>query len=214
MALSIAQLRSQIADRPQTWPPMVQPPELIGQSDGVATIFSLRFENFIPGTLTILTTPLPTSDVLAAWTAISPSAYTVGAPDPGPDSTGATNALITFNAAPAAGLLVGARYQVVAFSDAEISDLLTSALALYGGNDQLVRKAVQYDAIDRILMDQDRLTVLTEGTYKRDPQAFLNGLIKLKAALRTDLEGMPVAGTSVPTAAIAISTPRRYGPMR
>jgi len=214
VAVTLAQLRTQIADRPQMWPPMVQPPDLIGQADGVATIFSLRFENFIPGTLTIYTTPKPTSDTPAAWTAVNPNSYAVGVPNPGPDSTGATNALITFNAAPTSGLLVGSRSQVVAFSDTELTDLRTAAVARYGADDELVRKAVQFNAIDMILMDQERLTVLTESTYKRDPQAFLNGLIKLKAALRTDLEGMPVPGTTTPAAAIAISSPRRYGPMR
>lgn len=214
MALTIGQIRSQIADRPQLLPPAAQPPDLLGQGDGVATIFSLRFENYIPNTLTIYTSPAPTSDIPAAWVAVPSSDYVVGAPDPGPDATGATNALITFNAPVASGYLVGSRCQAVAFSDAELADLLTDAVARYGANDQLVRKAVQFDAIDRILMDQGRLTVLTEGNYKTDPSAYTASLLKLKAALRIDLAGMPVPDSTKPTAAIAVSSGRRYEPYR
>lgn len=53
MSVTVANIRTQIADRPQAYPPMAADPEIIGTADGVATQFSLQFENFIAGTLTV-----------------------------------------------------------------------------------------------------------------------------------------------------------------
>ena len=70
MSVTVANVRSRISDRPQIWPPTAQPPELIGIGDGAATIFALRFENYIPGTLTVYAaTPLKNSS--SRWLAAS-----------------------------------------------------------------------------------------------------------------------------------------------
>lgn len=68
---TVAQLRTQIADRPQLYPPMSASPEIIGTGDGVTTIFSLTYENYIPGTLTVYTAPAPSAGVAPTFTAFS-----------------------------------------------------------------------------------------------------------------------------------------------
>lgn len=215
MAVTVAQCRTQVSDRPQVWPPTAQPPELIGIGDGVATIFTLRYENFIPNTLTVYTATPPASGSAKkpTWVAVSATAYTVGAPDPGPDATAATNATITFAAAPAAGVMVGARCQVTAFSDTDLAAYLARAQALYQ-DDLSVLKRVQYDIIDVILMDYEKLVMLAQGDYRKDASAYANALHNLKAELRLDLEGGPVAGAAVPQIAFGASVARRYQPLR
>lgn len=67
-------VRTQIADRPQMYPPQSSPPEIIGTGDGVTTTFSLTYENTIPGTLTIYTAPAPGLGALPVFTAFSATA--------------------------------------------------------------------------------------------------------------------------------------------
>lgn len=215
MAVTLAQVRTQIADRPQLFPPNAQPPDLIGTGDGNATIFSLRYENYIPGTLTIYTAtpPTPGSGSGPTWTAVSPSNYIVGSSNPGPNQTGATNAIITFNTAPAAGMLIGSRYQVTAFSDADLSGYLSRAQALYT-DDYLVLKRVQFDIIDVLLVDRERLLIVAQGDYREDPASYEAALHQIKESLRIDLEGGPQAGTNIPALSIGKSQAGRYQPLR
>lgn len=212
MAITLSQVRTAVADRPQIWPPYASEPEIIGIGDGVATVFSLQFETYIPGTLTVYEAPAPAAGATTAFTAVAATEYTVGAN--GGTGTQATNAIITFNSAPAAGTLIGARYQATAFSDDDLQSYLTRAQALYT-DDYLVLKRVAFDLIDVILMDQRRLEMLAEGDSHKDRSAYVNGLHDLKAALRLDLEGGPQPGTAVPAISLnGVAVQRRYEPFR
>lgn len=281
--ISVANVRTQISDRPQIWPPMAQPPETIGIADGVNLIYSLRFENYIPNTLTVFMAQ-PSTGTPPTWTAVNGAAYTVGAPDPGVDATAATNAIITFNAvsttannavsapgaatitpasmigiydgslltydtgeaqetvtvtavtattftatfanthsagaaivgsgAPTAGTMIGARCQVTAFSDTDLAAYLSRAQINYT-DPTLILKRVQFDIIDVVQMDYDRLLILAEGDYRKDPQAYAESLRQLKAELRLDLEGGPQQDSNVPAMSIGSSQLRtNYQPFR
>ncbi len=212
MSVTLAQVRTQIADRPQLWPNVGDPPELIGTGDGTSTIFSLRFENFIAGTLTIYTAPAPVTGATTAWTAVSATLYTVGGSG-SPSSTAATNAIITFATAPASGVLIGARYQSVAFSDADLSAYLSRAQAMYS-DDISVLKRCTFDLIDIILLDQRRCEMISQGDYKRDPAMYVRTLSTLKESLRKDLAGGPQPGANIPQLLVGSSPARRYGPFR
>jgi hypothetical protein len=289
MSVNVAQVRTAIADRPQLWPQAAEPPELLGIADGTQTIFTLRFENYIPGTLTIYeaTPPAAGSGAAPSWTAVStvppvlvgttsttavsapgaatvtpasmaniatdvellvdqppnqevvrvtgagPStydaiyalahevgftiagapAYQVGSPNATDTVTLASNATITFAKPPTAGTMIGARYQATAFSDADLSDYLTRALTV-ASDDITVLKRVQYDIIDIVLMDYERLLLLSQGDYRKDPASYAASLRALKVSLRLDLAGGPVAGANVPAMAIGTQTTGRYQPLR
>jgi hypothetical protein len=208
--VTLAQVRSQIADRPQIYPPASGDPEIIGFGDGTATIFGLSFENFISGTLTVFFGTPGAPGVAMTFAAVSSTLYTVGTPSPGA-ATAATNQIITFAAPPATGTIVAARYQATAFSDTELQEYLTNAQLLYT-DDRTVLKGVTFDLIDVILMDQRRLEMLAQGDYKRDAAAYAAGLIKLKESLRKDLTGDPLPGKSIPQIAFATNAANRYAP--
>jgi hypothetical protein len=212
--VTLDQVRTQVSDRAQLWPTPAEPPELLGTGDGTATIFSLRYENYIPGTLTVYfaTPPASGSGTTPSWVAQSSSSYTVGSP-PNPTQTGANNAIITFNTAPPAGKLIGARYQVTAFSDSDLEGYLTRAQLNYT-DDTSVLKRVQYDIIDVVLMDYNRLVLLAQGEFRSEPMVYAEGLKQAKAELRQDLFGGPVAGAAIPAMLIGGQITRRYQPYR
>jgi hypothetical protein len=196
------------------WPAPAEPPELLGIGDGAATIFSLRYENYIPGTLTIYFATPPTSGSGNApvWTAQDPSTYVIGSP-PNPTSTGANNAIITFNTAPPSATMIGARYQATAFSDDDLNGYLTRAQDLYS-DDLSVLKRTQYDIIDVVLMDYNRMILLAQGEFRTDPVSYAESLKQLKAELRQDLLGGPVPDASIPAMVIGGTRTRRYQPIR
>lgn len=212
--ITIDQIRTQISDRAQLWPAPGEDYELLGRADGTKTIFSLRYENSIAGTLTVYSadTPAAGSGSTPNWTALSPSSYTVGS-TPNPTQTGANNAIITFNSAPAAGKLIGASYQVTAFSDADLSGYLTRAQATYSDDTSLL-KCVQYDIIDVVLMDYNRMILLAQGTFRTDPSAYATSLRALKTQLRADLAGRPNPGATQPAMMTGSTYTRPYQPPR
>lgn len=56
------------------YPPASAGPEIIGYGDNVSTLFSLAYENAIPGTLTIYTAPAPAGGATPVFTAFSATA--------------------------------------------------------------------------------------------------------------------------------------------
>ncbi len=209
MAISVANVRTQISDVPRTFPPAPNPPNVLGVADGVNTLFFLKHPNFVPGTLIIYTGVL--SAGIVTWTAVASSAYTVGGTST-TGTTGPTQALITFNNPPAAGLNVGARYQAVAFSDADINGYITRS-ATYP-DDRTTLKGVQYDMIDAILTDVDRLELLHFGDYQKDPRAVVQYLSKLKDQLANDVQGGITPGRLSPAYATAVRVVPPYQPRR
>jgi hypothetical protein len=74
VTITVANVRTQIADRPQIYPPNSASPEILGYGDGVTTQFALSFENFIPGTLTLFTAAPPAAGVAPVFAALSAAA--------------------------------------------------------------------------------------------------------------------------------------------
>jgi hypothetical protein len=74
VAVTLAQVRTQIADRPQIYPPPSALPEICGYGDGVATTFALGYENMIPGSLTVYTAPIPAAGQAPTFTAMPATA--------------------------------------------------------------------------------------------------------------------------------------------
>lgn len=209
MSVTIDQIRTKIADRPRVYPPSGAPPEVLGTGDGVRTLFFLSYENYIAGTLTVFTAPAPTPGSKVIYTAVNPSNYTVGAP-PNPTQTAATNAMITFNVAPAAGVIVGAQYQATLFSDADITRLILQSAASYS-DDSTISALVAYNAIDILLMDIERLKSIHYGDFATDPTGAARNLLDLKKQIREDLGGLPNPGQSNPQLAVAQRPARQYG---
>jgi hypothetical protein len=288
VAISLSQIRTQISDRPNTYPPASAAPEVIGIADGVATQFSLSYENAISGTLTIYAAPAPapgapptftalpsTPPVLLATTvpgAIVPGVntlaptsmanitagaflladvaalgipeviqvasttgatftahfayphapgtsivgappYSVGSPSAGLNGTAATAQVITFNVAPTAGTIIGARYQATVFSDDDLQAFLTRAQA-WSSDDGLVLKRVHADILAVVLSDQRRLERLSQGDFTRDPAAYVNGLNNLRKQLMAELVGYPDQESSTPQMLIGAQRTRMYTPRR
>jgi hypothetical protein len=288
MSVSVAQVRTQIADRPQYYPPAAASPEIIGYGDGASTIFSLTYENYIPGTLTLYTAAAPAAGAAPSFVGLSPNSpisvattsagatsigvstitpgsmasitvgawvrldpglvtqedclvtavtgttftcvttyahaagfsivgsptYSVGGVSTGLDGTNATNQVIIFQTAPAAGTIIGARYQVTAFSDADLTFYLDAAVALAYPDDLTTLKRVQFDIIPVILGDQRRMAILSEGAFKNDPSSFRAALTSLRAELAADLEGGPLPQTNVPQLGVMVRGAHRYEPYR
>lgn len=218
MSVTVAMVRSQIADRPQSFPPEGTDPEVLGIGDGSRTIFALSFENFIAGTLTVFTALAPAAGVPAIFTAALPQSYKIGTPalnaaGTAPIATAATNQIVTFQTAPAYGTIVGARYQATAFSDADLAGYLSRALIQWP-DDRLALKAVQFDLIDVILMDQRRLEMLSQGDFRSDKSAYIQGLRSQKATLGAELQGSITPGRSTPSLGVGVAGFRRYGSWR
>ncbi|HVN69530.1 MAG TPA: hypothetical protein VMU38_07780 [Candidatus Binatia bacterium] len=81
-------------------------------------------------------------------------------------------------------------------------------------DDLSVLKRVQYDIIDVVLMDYNRLYLLAQGEYRTDASAYAAALKQLKAELRQDLFGGPVTGSAIPAMLIGTQQTGRYQPLR
>jgi hypothetical protein len=201
MAINVANVRTQISDTPRWWPSLSDPaPDTIGIGDGARVIFGLRFPNFIESSLTIswgvVSSPGPGSPV---YTAQDPSTYSL-----------ANVNQVSLQAAPGVGVIVGSSYQATAFSDADLTLYLARAQALQS-DDRLILKQVQFDLIDVIIGDQDKMTLLKQGDYVRDPNQWVASYLKLKEALRKDVTGDPQPGTSSPAFGTGSTFYNRYG---
>lgn len=195
------------------FPPAAVEPEILGYGDGVATIFSLSFENFITGTLTVFIAPAPSAASPAVFVAQASNTYTIGAPTSAGVQTAATNQVVTFNPAPIPGSIVAARYQATAFSDYDLQSYLSRAQMRYT-TDETVLQAVQYALIDVILMDQRRMEMIGQGDFRRDRNAYMASLRALQAKLFRDLQGGPVQGSTSPAISFGNQVTGRYFPHR
>jgi hypothetical protein len=131
------------------------------------------------------------------------------------NGTAATAQMLIFNTPPAWGTIIGARYQATAFSDADLQAFLARAVTWNTlSDDGLTLKRVQADIIGVVLMDQRRLTILGQGDYRNDPQAFVTGLNALLRQLYLDLNGYPTPGGNKATLFIGAQRGRAYTPRR
>jgi hypothetical protein len=73
VSVTLALVRTEVADRPVIWPPYSAEPEIIGNADGSSTIFGLQFENYIPGSLTIYVASAPSAGSAPSFVATPPT---------------------------------------------------------------------------------------------------------------------------------------------
>lgn len=181
--LTVTDVRSQVRDLPRNIGLPPESPRVLGSGDGNNTTFYLPtgkkmqyYSTVVPATLFLGGTSTPASN------------YTITPPT-----------VVVFNAAPPAGVLVTAQFQVTLWTDTELQNYLNRNVLKYGGiNDQTVLKGCTYDLIDVLLMDTELLAALQEDTWKQDPSAVINAMTKLKAMLYKDLEGGPQPGELIP----------------
>ena len=215
MAVTLAQARTQIHDGPRVFPPPNATPEVLGVGDGVTTIFYLAHANIVSGSLTVFfgTLSTPTEGPPSTtWTGVPASDYTQGGAST-PETTGPTQALITFGTAPAAGTIVGARYMATALSDADLLLMLGYNQARYP-DDQTVLKGLSFDFIDVLLSNVEALRLHRYGDYMTNAMQLVAGLQKQKESLRTDLTGNPRAGSAIPSFQAANRIYHHYQPRR
>ncbi len=213
--VTIAQARTQINDLPRLYPPNSGTPEVIGTGDGTRTVFYLAHPNIIAGSLTISfgTTSTPAEGPpTVTWTVVSPSDYTQGGTST-PDTTGPTQALITFSVAPAANTIVGAQYMATALSDGDLNAIVARNQARYT-DDQTTLKGVSFDFLDILLTNVEALRLVRYGDYMHNSVQLGMALTKQKESLRLDLTGSPRAGKAIPAFAAANRSYRHYQPRR
>ncbi len=215
MAVTIGQARTQINDLPRLFPPNSGTPEVIGTGDGTRTIFYLAHPNIVPGSLTIyggVTSTPAEGPPSVTWTVVPPSDYTQGGTST-PDTTGPTQALITFASAPAANTIVGAQYMATALSDGDLGNIIALNQARYT-DDQTTLKGVSFDFIDILLTNVEALRLVRYGDYMHNSVQLGMALTKQKESLRLDLTGSPRAGKAIPALASANRVYRHYQPRR
>jgi len=189
---SIAQIRVEIGDQPRL---CVRPGsyELIASpADGVTTIFPLRFSKAMLTAVAVYIATLPTvpnaapptyrpilsNDAEYGWVA------TV-------DANGSP--IVEFLIAPAAGLLIGVRYFVTAFTDGEITTYVGDNLR---SSTDLTLKAVHYTIIPAILANREAMMVYRIGDRTDDPSQFIRAQLDIRKQIGADLDSEPGEGPS------------------
>lgn len=198
MSLAISDVRSQIRDLPRAIGVAPETPRVIGVGDGINTVF------YLPLGLAQYYSTLTPAQVFVNGVAASLSTYTV-----------ASSGIVTFSAAPVSGAMITATYQVTAWTDTELTNVLARNVAQYGGvNDQTVLKGCTLDLIDQLLMNTELLAYIREDTYLRNPVAVVNALSKLKAQLMQELSKGPRPGQNIPWLQVGGFTSSAYTPRR
>lgn len=214
--VTIAQARAQISDSPRVYPPASASPEVIGQGDGVTTVFYLAHPNIIAGSLSVFFGTVAAGasgePPTTTWTGVALSDYTVGGTSTS-ETTGPTQSLITFTAAPTSGVMVAARYMATVLSDGDLNLIIGYNQTKYV-NDQTTLKGISYDWLDILLGNPESLKLVRYGEYMQNGSMLSRSLVMQKNALFKDLEGGPVAGKVVPAMASANRQYTHYQPRR
>ncbi len=215
MAVTLAQARTQINDVPRVYPPASSTPEVIGTGDGVTTVFYLAHANIVPSSLSVFlgtTSTPPEGPPSITWSGVASTSYTQGGTST-PETTGPTQALITFTTAPASGTIVGVRYMATALSDADLNAYVARNQTRYT-DDQTTLKGISYDFLDVLLTNVEALKLHRYGEYMHNAMQLVMALTKQKESLRLDLTGSPRAGKAIPALASANRVYRHYQPRR
>lgn len=202
--ISLATLRTEIADAPSQTPPPLEPPETIGIGDGVQTIFFLRYRNVADGTLTVYfgadapanTQPGPpvyTAQLASTWSHL--------------------DGIVTFAAAPVVGTLVAARYTASYFSDVDLQGYLDRAAARHSDDSDLLKQA-HADVIGAMLSNTAALELIHHADYSRDRSQVVRALTELRKSFIAELTTSPQTGANVPYGGTVSMALRPYSDTR
>jgi hypothetical protein len=197
MSVAVSDVRSQIRDLPRNIGVSPESPRAIGQGDGVTTVFYLPV-----GKLQYYFTVVPATFFLGGIAA-SPTTYSIAA-----------SGAVTFSVAPTSGVFITSQFQLTVFTDIELTNVLTRNQNVPWPDDRTTLKGCTYDIIDMLLLDTERLAMLREDTWEKDPAAVINAMIQLKKSLYTDLMGGPQPGQNIPFLQTASAWRPQYVPRR
>jgi hypothetical protein len=209
MSIAVADVRTDIQDKPRVVPPSSGPPEALGVGDGANNTFLFQSPNVLTQSPIVVyfgTQNSSGSNIVVNYTQIAASDGTHPW-DLVTDVFGSYG--IQFTAAvPPANTTVSARYMVSMFSDAELAGYLSRALAAQGGDDRKTLLQCKYDLIGVILMNDDKFRVLTMGDTKSDPTQIRMGLQAIQTQAYSELTNK--GATSGPAVYIGSRAPRPY----
>jgi hypothetical protein len=210
MSVSLTDVRFQIQDQPRSFGVAPESPRALGQADGAMTTFYLplgRGLQYVAGSAQLSATPIGGTAV-----GIAGSAYTI-----------TQQGLVAFTAAPgsgtspaiAIGSVIGAAFQATAFSDADLTGVLARAVDAYGEfGDAFVLRGCSLEIIGVLLTNVEKLALIREAEYERDPAAVIAALSKQQTELRTQLSGQPRPNQAQPALLMHGGRLRPYQPVR
>lgn len=197
MAVVVAQVRTRISDQPYVQPFPRLSPEIIGFGDGLSTQFYVEALVPVPNTMIVYTR------VVGSKVWVQTTAYTLPQPN-----------LIQFNVAPSANTDLAARYQITAFLDTELSDMIVQAATEGFTEDNQVLKYCQY-TVANILMTNTRLMkVLHRGDTFDDVASLHAGYTSFAKRLQEELYGNLRPGMNIPVGIVTSQPYVPYGPTR
>lgn len=215
--LAITDIRDRVADQPRNYGVQPETPKACGIADGISTLFYL---------------PIPKGGSYVAGSAslyyFLPTATPGTAPTPIPNSGNSaysvsTQGQITFAVPPGQasgpaspipiGSVLSATYQAAAFSDTFLAGVLSRNLAKYGADD-MVLAGCQIEIIDALIMDTDKMAMIREGDYQKDPAWVVKSYVELLDKLKLQIEEDPRPGKDIPFMSHSATFVPHYQPRR
>ncbi len=191
-SVTIAAVRVQIGDQPRLCVRQGMWEVVCDSADGVSTTFPLRFRKAVLATLRVAQTPSADgSGAPPVWTGVAASDASLGwsaIVDP------YGMPAVQFNLAPAAGTVIGVRYDVTMFTDAELATYIADASR---STTTLTLKAIQYEIIPVMLADRDALTIAKIYERTDDPSKWIDAQLAIRKMLAADLDAEPGEGPVV-----------------
>lgn len=189
LPLTVARVRTQIADLPKWNTSTSAPPEMLGYGDGTRTVYQLKFRRAVLASIDVeFATPPPAPTSLMVYTSVVFN----NATNPWTAQLDA-NSLpqVRFLNPPAQGKVIGGRYLVTRFTDAEIQSYIDANDVL----DTEVRalQAVQAAMIPADLSDPDRMLVKRIGDTAFDSSQYQRTQLALMAQLLNEIKTSPAA---------------------
>lgn len=212
MAIAITDVRDRIADQPRNYGVQPETPKVCGVADGISTLLYLPLgkRSYVAGS--------------AQLYYLSPAAVPGTAPTPIPNAGNSAYAIstqgqITFAVAPGQasgpaspipnGSIISATYQATAFSDTFLTGVLSRNLAKYSSDDMTLC-GCQIEIIDALLMDTDKMAMIRESDYQKNPSYVVKAYTDLLDKLKSQIEEDPRPGKAVPFMMTVATTPPFY----
>jgi len=189
-SVTMAAIRVEIGDQPRLCVPPGRYELAANPADGVTTSFPLKFRKAILTTLRVWIAVLPTernanpplyvevqsNDATSSWSA-------------GVDASSLP--VVTFDLPPPINSLIGVRYDVVMFTDAEIATYIPDNVR---STASLTLKAIHYSLIPVMLADRDALMVSRIGERTDDPAQWIQAQRAMMTMLAAVLDNEPGEG--------------------